>query len=185
MMDYNAVDYKTLVGIAEDLEQGDNIISPNRGIEGFNFCYYGVVVAKERARGEHFYTPAKTRNFEADVRDKAYRYMRRGGWHQPFAFPMRAIFDIHMAMPEDWPQWKVTLAVANLLLPSKQDTDNKVKAIQDGMNKVVFRDDSQVVAVQARQVYRRADMFSFQFEPMGLTKLEIDRLAKIMKSRGN
>jgi len=184
MNDYNSLTYAQLIQIADCIIQGEPITSPQRGIDNFVFTYFGKVVAKERARGEHFYTPKATRDFEADVKDKAYRYMRTEGYHQTFAFPMQARIEIHTEMPEDWPQWKKTLAVNNMLLPTKQDTDNKVKAIQDGMNKVVYRDDKQIFDIRARQVYRRADMFTFKFEPIGLTKLEVDRLAKIMKAKG-
>jgi hypothetical protein len=110
---------------------GQITTSPDRGVGSFKFEYYGKVVAKERARGPHFYTPPATREFEAEVKDKAYRYMRASMYHSPFAFPIRAVIDIHTLMPEDWPQWKRQLAVHNMILPTKQDTD-KVKSNTDG-----------------------------------------------------
>jgi Holliday junction resolvase RusA-like endonuclease len=184
MHNYNALDYGQLVAIADAIIGGVTPPSPIRGIKPFVFTYIGLVVAKERARGGNFYTPKATRDFEAAIADASHRYMLANEWTAPFAFPLAADIEICVAMPENWPKWKRILAMNDMLLPSKQDADNKVKSIQDGMNKVVYKDDSQISKPSITHVYRQIDRLRVKLTPIGLTKAEVDRLEKIMKTRG-
>jgi Holliday junction resolvase RusA-like endonuclease len=61
---------------------------------------------------------------------------------------------ITLAVPASWSKKKQAQALAGSLRPTtKPDADNVVKAIFDGMNGIVWRDDVQAVDLTMRKVY--------------------------------
>ncbi len=61
---------------------------------------------------------------------------------------------IDAAVPPSWSQKKQRMALAGEVLPtSKPDTDNVVKAVFDGCNAVLWRDDVLVVDLRVRKRY--------------------------------
>ena len=57
-------------------------------------------------------------------------------------------------MPASWSAKKRTQALAGDIRPAKKpDSDNVIKAVCDGMNGVVWRDDVQAVEGSWRKVY--------------------------------
>lgn len=106
----------------------------------------GDPVAKGRARAVVFndkpqiYTPAKTRNFENLVKLAAQVQMVG---RKPFEVPIIVTARFFVSIPRSWPMKKQARARSGEILPqSRPDLDNLAKAITDGMNKLVFRDDS-------------------------------------------
>lgn len=62
--------------------------------------------------------------------------------------------DIRLEIPQSWSKKKKQEALSGLLAATKKpDADNVEKAICDGMNGVVWKDDVQVVEVKKRKRY--------------------------------
>lgn len=96
-------------------------------------------------------TPAKTVAYEGLVAHAAQQAMQG-----------RPLFDaavsvnlfIDAAVPPSWSQKKQRMALAGEVLPTtKPDADNVVKAIFDGLNGVLWRDDVLVVDLRVRKRY--------------------------------
>jgi len=98
------------------------------------------------------FTPAKTRRFEDRVRAVAVR-----DWRDPplaRETPIVLVATFWLPVPRSWSRKRQSAAVEGLLLPtSKPDLDNLVKAISDGMNGVVYQDDSAIVETRNAKRY--------------------------------
>lgn len=135
------------------------------------FSVPGVPVAKGRPRFStasgfvRAHSPAKTVNYETLVRVSAQRAMLG---RPPMSGPIRLSILIVLPIPTSWSKEKQRKAVAGEVLPTKKpDMDNVVKALCDGMNSVVFRDDSNVVDLNVTKRYGqvpRADIGAFYVE---------------------
>lgn len=127
----------------------------------------GVPVGKGRARstrdGRH-YTPAKTRAYEDQVRMLAKLAMGRA---PPHAEPIALTVRVYMPVPESWAQWKRDAALSGAVLPTgKPDLSNVVKAIEDGLNGIVYGDDSRVVVTEASKHYATDPRVEVTAEPL-------------------
>jgi Holliday junction resolvase RusA-like endonuclease len=61
---------------------------------------------------------------------------------------------VHKPVPQSWSKKKQTKALAGEIKPtSKPDIDNYIKCVFDGLNQIVFKDDSQVTHVTACKMY--------------------------------
>lgn len=113
------------------------------------FTVPGVPQGKGRPRigkiGAHarMFTPAKTVAYEGLVAHAAQQAMRG----QPLLDePVRVRLEIDCPVPASWSGKKQREALAGEVLPtSKPDADNVVKAVFDGLNGVLWRDDVLVV----------------------------------------
>ena len=126
------------------------------------FVVPGEPRAKGRARsriakgktGQQFvthYTPKETVEYENLVRMAAHEAMAGAA---PTSFPCAVSIWAFCSVPASWSNKKRAKALAGLVLPTgKPDLDNLEKAILDGMNKIVFRDDSGVCDVIKRKRY--------------------------------
>lgn len=122
------------------------------------FFVPGQPVAKGRprvtTRGGNFasmYTPAKTVAYEGLVAHSAKVAMAGAPLIDG---PVFARLQIVLQIPASWSQKKRSAAIAGQVYPTtKPDIDNVEKAIFDGLNGVVWRDDVQVVEVAKRKCY--------------------------------
>ena len=110
-------------------------------------------VAKGRARstkGGIHYTPKKTRDYEAMIRAEAIKSSA-----EPLQGPLCLMATFHFAMPKSWSKKKQTEVMADggIDKTSKPDLDNLVKAVQDGLNGVLWGDDAQIVEIHAKKRY--------------------------------
>lgn len=97
------------------------------------------------------YTPKDTVEYENLVRMAAHEAMAGGA---PTRFPCSVIIEAYCSVPASWSRKRRALALAGLILPTgKPDLDNTEKAVLDGMNKIVFRDDSVVCDVRKWKRY--------------------------------
>lgn len=97
------------------------------------------------------YTPTKTANYESLVALTAQAAMRGIA---PIDGPCIVEMEILVAVPASWSAKKSSAALAGTIHPTKKpDIDNVEKAIFDGINGIVWRDDSQVVEVRTRKRY--------------------------------
>lgn len=104
-------------------------------------------------RGGHasLYTPSKTLNYEGLVAHAAQTAM---AGRPLLDGPVACAVHIDCAVPASWSQKKQRMALAGEVLPAtKPDIDNCCKAIFDGLNNVLWRDDSQVVDLAVRKRY--------------------------------
>ena len=119
----------------------------------------GEAVAWGRARlgtvnghAVHF-TPKKTRQHEGYLRTMfALEMAQRGAQATDEAVTMTVI--VYRRIPKGASKKKTAAMMAGALLPTtKPDLDNYVKAVVDAANGVIFKDDSQVVAINARKAF--------------------------------
>lgn len=121
------------------------------------FIVPGEPQGKGRARvgkiGGHarMFTPAKTAAYEGLVAMAAQQAM---GGHPPLEGACMVEMYITVPVPASWSKKKTAAALAGQVYPTtKPDKDNVIKAIYDGMNGVVWRDDVQAVDGIQRKRY--------------------------------
>ena len=88
------------------------------------------------------YTPKKTREYEAQVRELA----KGQYWHQPLEGAIKIHIDFIMPRPKSLPRatdWHI----------KRPDCDNLQKAIFDALNGICWEDDSQLCDIRARKMY--------------------------------
>ncbi|WP_327076977.1 RusA family crossover junction endodeoxyribonuclease [Cupriavidus necator] len=72
----------------------------------------------------------------------------------PVERPLYVEVDIVMAIPASWSRKRQTMAAAGQIAATKKpDTSNILKAIEDGMNGIVYVDDSQIVDGRQKKRY--------------------------------
>ena len=94
------------------------------------------------------FTPAKTRNYEAWVAMVVKQWFRA-----PLDGPLSITIDFYLPRPQkiSGPRYPNPGPVIHTKTP---DLDNLIKAVLDGMNKVVFKDDSQLAQIIGRKWYQ-------------------------------
>lgn len=114
----------------------------------------GIPVGKGRPRATrsgHFYTPQRTRDYENLIRLEAARAMDGAA---PYEGPLAVHVSAVLPIPASWSRKRQGDALAGAVQPTgRPDIDNYLKAALDGMNQVVFRDDSQVVSMSSCKKY--------------------------------
>lgn len=97
------------------------------------------------------YTPEATAAYESLVKLAAAKAM---GGREAYTGPIRLELAIVLPIPQSWSGVRQRRAAAGLIAPTvKPDSDNVEKAIKDGLNGVVYRDDVQVVQDSKSKVY--------------------------------
>lgn len=96
------------------------------------------------------YTPKKTSDYEATVRQAAQQAMTR----EPLETPLEAFLYFRLPIPKSYPKKRVQACLSGLERPTKKpDLDNLAKSVLDGLNGVVYLDDSQLVSLHITKVY--------------------------------
>lgn len=122
------------------------------------FEIMGEPVAQGRPRaGKTFtgktvlYDPSKSRDFKQYVKLVAAQNAPK----ELITGPIQLFVDVFRATPKRYQTGpKQALIEGGKLRPiSKPDVDNYVKGIKDGLNKVIWQDDSQVVEMTVRKFY--------------------------------
>lgn len=121
------------------------------------FTIPGEPVAKGRPRattvGGHarMYTPAKTAAYEQLVAVYASAAMKKAPLLE---HPVRLHLGIYCKVPGTWSKKRRADALAGIERPAKKpDIDNIIKAVADGMNGIVWIDDSQIVELTCSKWY--------------------------------
>lgn len=116
-----------------------------------SFVVPGEAVGKGRPRvstiGGHarMFTPAKTANYETLIALAAQAAMQD---RELIAGPVLLEMKIFVSVAASWSKKKTAEALRGEVMPTKKpDADNVLKAICDGINGIVFKDDVQVVNV--------------------------------------
>ncbi|VVE78152.1 RusA family crossover junction endodeoxyribonuclease [Pandoraea sputorum] len=99
------------------------------------------------------YSPGKTVAYEGKVASAASVAMMAAG-AQTFSGAVLLQIGIHLPIPASWSKKRRGRAlVGEIAATNKPDADNVLKAIKDGMNGVVYEDDSQVVEIRLHKRY--------------------------------
>jgi Holliday junction resolvase RusA-like endonuclease len=121
------------------------------------FSIPGAPVAKGRPRMStrggfaRAYTPAKTVNFEGRVGFAGSEHM---DGRDPVEGPVVLTIEVRLPIPPSWSRKKQEEAASGNLRPcARPDVDNFAKAVLDGLNGIVWRDDAQVVELRASKHY--------------------------------
>jgi Holliday junction resolvase RusA-like endonuclease len=96
------------------------------------------------------YTDKKTLDYEKIISDHARLAM---GSSEPLEGPIDAFIYFSMPIPVSYSKKRAEACKQGIERPMKMDIDNQVKAIFDGMNGIVYKDDSQIVSLHATKVY--------------------------------
>lgn len=97
------------------------------------------------------YTPADTLSYEGVIRHEAALEMRG---EPPIDGPLSIAVTAVLPIPASWSRKKREAAIAGTLWPTgRPDADNYLKAAADALNSIVYRDDSQLVRMEATKCY--------------------------------
>jgi Holliday junction resolvase RusA-like endonuclease len=114
-------------------------------------------VGKQRARYAkrgnfvQTYTPDKTRNYESLIKEAAIEAM---GSSEPLETPVTLYLYIRAPIPKSLPKKRIEACLNGLEKPIKKpDASNVLKSVEDAMNGVVYKDDSQIVNIHVAKVY--------------------------------
>lgn len=117
----------------------------------------GDPVGKQRARYAkrgnfvQTYTPDKTRNYESSIKEAAIEAM---GSSEALETPVNLYLYIRAPIPKSLPKKRLEACLNGLEKPIKKpDASNVLKSVEDAMNGVVYKDDSQIVNIHVTKVY--------------------------------
>jgi len=97
------------------------------------------------------YTPKKTLDYEAVVQQAARAAM---GPTDLLETPVGVFLYIRLPIPQSHSKKRREACLSGLEKPIKKpDIDNLAKSVLDGMNGIVWRDDSQIVSLHVTKVY--------------------------------
>lgn len=114
------------------------------------------------------FTPAKTVAYEGLIAHIAAQAM---AGRPPLECPCRLEIEIVCSVPASWSLKKQRMALEGSILPAKKpDTDNVLKAINDGMNGVVWRDDVQAVHGSWSKFYGATPGVTVRVKPIGVAQ---------------
>jgi len=121
------------------------------------FTIYGEPVPKGRprfsTRGKFpvAYTPEKTKNYESEVAMMAKAAM---GASEPLEGGLEAFIYVTFTVPDSYSKKRTEACLSGQEKHTKKpDLDNVVKSVIDGMDKIVFENDSQFTSIHATKVY--------------------------------
>ena len=121
------------------------------------FTVYGKPIGKGRARittrggFAHAYTPKNTADYEKQVREA---YLNKYGNLAPSEKPIAVTIVAEFEPTASWSKKKKAAALAQELShTSKPDLDNVLKSINDAINGMAYKDDSQIIIIEATKRY--------------------------------
>lgn len=159
----------------QDMLTGSPLGSPSLRADSIRFSVPGQPQGKGRPRvGQiaghaRMFTPAKTIAYEGFIALQAQIAM---AGHDLVEGPVLVRMFIALQVPTSWSQKKQRAALDGLHFPTtKPDVDNTVKAVFDGLNGVVWRDDVQVVDLQLTKRYSASPRVEVEVVPIVVTQL--------------
>lgn len=130
-------------------------------------------VSKERprkGRSGHMYTPKKTRDFEKKVAEMASTLSA-----PPYTCPVTVEIVVTEPIPKSYKGVKRLAAKHNLITPPRGDLDNKVKAVTDGLNGIVYIDDVQINTMKLSKCYGEEHSIYIKVYRSGLSANELEK----------
>jgi Holliday junction resolvase RusA-like endonuclease len=93
----------------------------------------------------------ETVNYQATIRVLSQHAM---AGRPPFTGPVELTLRIYVAVPQSMPKYRRALALTGTLRPTtRPDITNVLKAVEDALSGIVFRDDAQVAITRAAKIY--------------------------------
>jgi len=109
----------------------------------------------------HFYADQETEQHEKAIAEYAALLLR--GRNRPTEEPLCLLVHAFRSVPESWSDADKAKALAGNIVPtSRPDGDNYLKLVQDALNGVAYKDDSQIV--DARVIKRYSDQPALRVE---------------------
>ena len=96
------------------------------------------------------YTDAETKAYEKLVAFFAKQAM---GLSEPLKTALEAYLYFSIPIPKSYSKKRTEACLSGLERPMKKDLDNLCKSVLDGMNKIVYEDDGQIVALHCTKYY--------------------------------
>lgn len=135
-----------------------------------SFIVPGEAVGKGRPRvttihgHARMFTPQKTANYESLIAVAAEQAMQG---RELITGPVLVELKIAVGIAQSWSKKKTAQALAGQVMPTKKpDADNVLKAICDGINGIVFKDDVQVVNVSMSKRFAEKPGVSVRVVPL-------------------
>jgi Holliday junction resolvase RusA-like endonuclease len=135
------------------------------------FTVYGTPVAQGRPRfstqggSPRAYDPKKSNDFKKYVKLVASQ-------HRPESLlegPLQLLVKVYKPTLQSFSKKKKVDAESGALRPvTKPDVDNYVKGIKDACNKVIWKDDSQVVELSASKWYSETPRIEVMVKPIDI-----------------
>lgn len=116
-----------------------------------------VAWARARSSGNRFFTAPKQSQYKAQIQT----VMRRSFKGRPMEGALSVSLVFTIKRPKSVSEKKRPLPIV------KCDLDNLLKIILDSGNGIVWKDDAQVVTLEARKVYGNAGNIRLQFREVG------------------
>ena len=113
----------------------------------------GEAVPQARPRVTRWgtYDPPRCRAYKEKVGIYAKAIMRG---REPLDGPVKMIVTVSRGVPKSWSKKKKAEAMAGTVYPTtKPDIDNILKGLMDALKGIVWRDDAQVISVEASKEY--------------------------------
>jgi Holliday junction resolvase RusA-like endonuclease len=118
------------------------------------FTVFGEPVPKARprfTRQGRAYTPTKTRDYEKVVADAARQAM---GSSEALETPVSLFIHVTFAVPQSYSKKRREACLNGFERHTKKpDCTNLAKGIEDAMNGIVYRDDSQITSLHVTKVW--------------------------------
>jgi len=130
------------------------------------FTVPGLPQGKGRARfgNGRTYTPAKTVAYEGLVALAGQQAMEQ---RTPIEAPVYLMVTAYFPIPKSWSAARKARAVSSLVWhTSKPDGDNILKAVGDGLNGIVWKDDSQIAFAKITKQYGETPRLDIMVEPL-------------------
>ena len=119
----------------------------------YEFFVPGKPFGKQRprvTRTGHAYTPDQTVMYENLVKTT---FLQQYPECVPEGGPVFIEIGAAFPVPQSWPKKKQALALDRKIYPGKPDIDNIMKIIQDALNNVAYKDDSQIYSAYVLKFY--------------------------------
>ena len=118
-----------------------------------SFIIFGQPVAKGRPRVTKWgtYTPEKTVNYENLVKMS---YIETHKDKKLLENDLEVIINFYFSIPKSTSKKKKELMLNGEIMHNKRpDIDNCIKSITDALNEIAYKDDNQIVKIQASKFY--------------------------------
>ena len=136
------------------------VLDEDGKIVGIEVTFYSEPVAQQRhrysARGNFVraYDPKKSRDYKTDLRTIAQEVYRQRPDFVPFDCALNMMVKTFRSIPKSFSKKKHEEALAGKIRPTtKPDLSNYVKGIEDGLNGILWKDDSLIVSESCHKFY--------------------------------
>ena len=131
------------------------------------FTVYGEPVAQGRPRfnteSGRAYDPAKSRNYKSIGRDAALEVRPV----VPLDKPLDVTIKIFKSIPKSFSKKKAVMAQNRAIRPTtKPDVSNVCKGIEDALNGLIWKDDSQIVNLLVKKFYSDTPRVEIEIEEL-------------------